>query len=346
MVADVERDGPLETSVLAQAVPYKAAPNAGVATSTCARCGRQEVAACRAPAFPDVPVPWGWAITPLGQVCERCNGRPAPRPSEACRRCSECRGENHHWLEESRPPPPNGDGFNGYVCKHCEATAEMCDDCTGAVEPGHVCEDDEDEVPATHRAVQSLLFAMRIYPGYKVESRGPSGCILDAIEVLEPEVAAKIRDGVDPGDLLDPDTDDAYASGDDDGEPHPTADSSVVASEWAVDYDALDPGIRSAVRWLVRHGFHPTDSGDGVSKAELIRDGYAEDVPHVYMLVEPEHMVAEARRLRMVLEANGADLTNGTVMIETSFSPLDKVAILTLRGLDDRATPFTREAGK
>jgi hypothetical protein len=61
----------------------------------------------------------------------------------ACRRCSECRGESHHWLEESAPPPPNGDGFNGYVCKHCETRAEMCDDCGGAVEPGHVCEDEE-----------------------------------------------------------------------------------------------------------------------------------------------------------------------------------------------------------
>lgn len=68
--------------------------------------------------------------------------RESPKP---CRRCSECRGENHHWLEESRPPPPNGDGFNGYVCKHCDATSEMCDGCGGAEEPGHVCEDDDEE---------------------------------------------------------------------------------------------------------------------------------------------------------------------------------------------------------
>jgi hypothetical protein len=65
-----------------------------------------------------------------------------PCVTSGCRRCSECRGENHHWLEESAPPPPNGDGFNGYVCKHCPARAEMCDGCGGAVEPEHVCEED------------------------------------------------------------------------------------------------------------------------------------------------------------------------------------------------------------
>lgn len=58
-----------------------------------------------------------------------------------------------------------------------------------------------------HYAVQKLLFAMRIYPGYPVESRGPSGCILAAIEALEPEVAKQIQDGADPGDLMDPSPD-------------------------------------------------------------------------------------------------------------------------------------------
>lgn len=55
-----------------------------------------------------------------------------------------------------------------------------------------------------HQAVQKLLTAMRLYPGYKVESRGPSGCILAAIEQLEPETAAKIREGADLDDLVDP----------------------------------------------------------------------------------------------------------------------------------------------
>jgi hypothetical protein len=67
----------------------------------------------------------------------------APLAATPCRRCSECRGENHHWLEASYLPPPQGDGFNGYECKHCDARTEMCDGCGGADEPGHVCEDDE-----------------------------------------------------------------------------------------------------------------------------------------------------------------------------------------------------------
>lgn len=60
------------------------------------------------------------------------------QPSSPCRRCSECRGENHHWIEEVAEP------FVGYVCKHCDARAEMCDACSGAVEPGHVCDFGED----------------------------------------------------------------------------------------------------------------------------------------------------------------------------------------------------------
>lgn len=62
-------------------------------------------------------------------------------------------------------------------------------------------------IPAykAHNAAQKLIFAMAIYSGYAVKTRGPSGCILDALEVLDPKAAAKIRDGVDPSDLLDED---------------------------------------------------------------------------------------------------------------------------------------------
>ena len=63
---------------------------------------------------------------------------------QTCRRCSECRGENHHWLEACNPPAPDGDGFVGYECKHCDARAEMCDACDLAVEAGHVCDFGED----------------------------------------------------------------------------------------------------------------------------------------------------------------------------------------------------------
>jgi hypothetical protein len=54
-----------------------------------------------------------------------------------------------------------------------------------------------------HKAAQKLLFALAIYPNYRVDSRGPRGCLLDALDVLDPKAAAKLRDGQDAHDLLD-----------------------------------------------------------------------------------------------------------------------------------------------
>lgn len=56
---------------------------------------------------------------------------------------------------------------------------------------------------ARHEAVQRLLFAMHIYSGHAINHRGVSGCLMKAIEILEPKTARKIRDGVDLADLLD-----------------------------------------------------------------------------------------------------------------------------------------------
>ena len=46
-----------------------------------------------------------------------------------CRRCSECQGQSHHWNTEIR----TDDGLR-MQCKHCESTAEECDDCMGSGE--------------------------------------------------------------------------------------------------------------------------------------------------------------------------------------------------------------------
>lgn len=59
------------------------------------------------------------------------------------------------------------------------------------------------EQTATHRAVQSLLFAMSIYRGHSITHRGPAGCLMTAIELLEPETAVRLADGCEPGDLMD-----------------------------------------------------------------------------------------------------------------------------------------------
>jgi len=51
-------------------------------------------------------------------------------------------------------------------------------------------------------AAQDLLRCLWLYPNYRVDSRGPYGLILDAIEKLDPEVAKKLREGEDPGDFV------------------------------------------------------------------------------------------------------------------------------------------------
>jgi hypothetical protein len=68
------------------------------------------------------------------------------------------------------------------------------------------------------------------------------------------------------------------------------------------DPDKLDPGIRSAVLHLRARGFITTDSGDGTSKPA---DARAMDIPHVVIKVDPAVLVAEANRLRLVVERTG-----------------------------------------
>lgn len=51
------------------------------------------------------------------------------------------------------------------------------------------------------RAAERLLFCMHIYRGYRVgESRGPNGCLFDAIEATRPDIAAELREGLDEHD--------------------------------------------------------------------------------------------------------------------------------------------------
>lgn len=49
-----------------------------------------------------------------------------------------------------------------------------------------------------------------------------------------------------------------------------------------IDYDALDPGIREAVRWLRGLGYWTTDSGDGVTKPA---EEQSVDGPHVSIVI-------------------------------------------------------------
>ena len=44
----------------------------------------------------------------------------------ACRRCSECVDQDHHWSSEIRT-----DDAERLQCKHCDATAAECETCDG-----------------------------------------------------------------------------------------------------------------------------------------------------------------------------------------------------------------------
>jgi hypothetical protein len=60
---------------------------------------------------------------------------------KACRRCSECQGEEHHFLEHVEHPDQSDDEttiteeWAGFICKHCEVKADQCEQCDGPIFP-------------------------------------------------------------------------------------------------------------------------------------------------------------------------------------------------------------------
>ena len=68
-------------------------------------------------------------------------------PNE-CRRCVECLGEPHHWIEASAEALAR-DELTFYECKHCDATTGACADCLEAVPPGDdLCDECAEEYDA------------------------------------------------------------------------------------------------------------------------------------------------------------------------------------------------------
>lgn len=110
----------------------------------------------------------------------------------------------------------------------------------------------------------------------------------------------------------------------------------------------IDPGVRLLVEWLVDRGYNTTDSGDGVTKADLIASGDALDMPHVAMMITRERMVEDADRLHALLVSAGIEPTSGsgTVVIEASYNPAcGGPAILLLHGLNDVMLLAAQRAG-
>lgn len=72
--------------------------------------------------------------------CEKVAGGPEPTTEAGtpCRRCSECIGEEHHWLEHCEDPDEvetDVEPFVGFICKHCEVRAFQCEQCDGPIFP-------------------------------------------------------------------------------------------------------------------------------------------------------------------------------------------------------------------
>lgn len=51
------------------------------------------------------------------------------------------------------------------------------------------------------RIAERLVFAFRIYNGFKLGHRGPDGCIIDVLELVAPDVVREIREGLDMVDI-------------------------------------------------------------------------------------------------------------------------------------------------
>lgn len=111
-----------------------------------------------------------------------------------------------------------------------------------------------------------------------------------------------------------------------------------------VDPVGLDPGITRTVVWLRGHGFMTTDSGDGKTKFEK---GWTEDdgvlpYPHVAINVSPENLIAETRRLKMLLESEHGIIVEPTPpeppdppQIDSWFSVASETAMIELQHVND-----------
>lgn len=105
--------------------------------------------------------------------------------------------------------------------------------------------------------------------------------------------------------------------------------------------NTLDAGIQETVAFLRWHGFKTTDSGDGDAKfADGDPPEGAIPFPHVAIIAEPGAMIAEADRLRDVL--NGAGVTIGEIgpdetapVIQATYDPADGTATIMLLGVND-----------
>ncbi len=94
---------------------------------------------------------------------------------------------------------------------------------------------------------------------------------------------------------------------------------------------AINPGIAETLEWLNENGYRTTDSGDGKTH-DFECD---QPVPYVHMIVAPELLVQETRRLVSLLAARGIalkamDETGKSPTVEASYLPIPGIATISL----------------
>jgi len=118
-----------------------------------------------------------------------------------------------------------------------------------------------------------------------------------------------------------------------DGGGSPGECSPSVNKASASDCDGLNPGIVKTVQWLHANGFNTCDSGDG----ETHNFDCDLDIPFVHMIVQPDQLASESKRLFDLLTAKGhkikefdAEADDGGPNIQASYDPANDIATLSL----------------
>lgn len=61
---------------------------------------------------------------------------------KTCRRCSECVGQEHHWIDSYQYEGEGTENDPDLACKHCDAIAFMCLGCdVGMPATGQICKE-------------------------------------------------------------------------------------------------------------------------------------------------------------------------------------------------------------
>lgn len=100
------------------------------------------------------------------------------------------------------------------------------------------------------------------------------------------------------------------------------------------DYSKLSPNIRLTVNYLHKLGFETTDSGDGSNYKNGMECAVPE--PMVVIKSNKQTLISDSNFLFQNLCIDfGTKKVQENVSIETSYSPIDKVAIILVLGMDD-----------